>query len=67
MSALPHRQPAPVGQCHGPSTSTALKWGQDGELSAVDLERILARLAAVDPVAHQLDASQFSQLQLEQG
>ena len=39
--------------------STSLKWGHDGELSAVDLERILERLAAVDPVAEQLDPSQF--------
>jgi hypothetical protein len=29
--------------------STALKWASDGELSALDLERIMARLAAVDP------------------
>ena len=30
--------------------STALKWASDGELSALDLERIMARLADVDPV-----------------
>ncbi len=29
--------------------STALKWASDGELSALDLERIMARLADVDP------------------
>jgi len=29
--------------------STALKWASDGELSALDLERIMARLAVVDP------------------
>jgi len=29
--------------------STALKWSSDGELSALDLERIIARLADVDP------------------
>ena len=34
--------------------STALKWASDGELSALDLERILARLSAVDPAAEAL-------------
>jgi len=29
--------------------STALKWASDGELSALDLERIMARLEVVDP------------------
>ena len=29
--------------------STALKWASDGELSALDLERIMARLTVVDP------------------
>ncbi len=29
--------------------STALKWASDGELSALDLNRIMARLAVVDP------------------
>ena len=37
-----------------PQTSTTLKWASDGELSALDLERILARLSAVDPAAHAL-------------
>lgn len=37
-----------------PQTSTTLKWASDGELSALDLERILARLSAVDPAAHTL-------------
>jgi len=32
---------------HGDSTS--LKWGSDGELSALDLHRILARLCVHDP------------------
>jgi hypothetical protein len=44
-------------------SSTALKWGEDGELSPLDLEQILARLVAADPVAQQLGASQFSQSQ----
>lgn len=43
--------------------STALKWGEDGELSALDLEQILARLVAADPVAQHLEAGQFSQSQ----
>lgn len=34
--------------------STALKWASDGELSALDLERIMGRLAAVDPAVKQL-------------
>ena len=29
--------------------STALKWASDGELSALDLDRIMASLALVDP------------------
>jgi len=34
--------------------STALKWASDGELSALDLERIMARLAVVDPALKDL-------------
>ena len=33
---------------------TALKWSSDGELSALDLDRIVRRLKAVDPVAEAL-------------
>lgn len=33
---------------------SCMKWGQDGELSAVDLQGILARLSAVDQQATQL-------------
>jgi hypothetical protein len=44
----PSRQPAE------PQTSTTLKWASDGELSALDLERILVRLRAVDPAAEAL-------------
>jgi hypothetical protein len=47
-SASPSRQPAE------PQISTTLKWASDGELSALDLERILARLTAVDPAAQAL-------------
>ena len=35
-------------------SSTALKWGEDGELSDLDRQRILRRLMAADPVAQQL-------------
>ncbi|MEB3171131.1 MAG: hypothetical protein VKK43_07140 [Synechococcaceae cyanobacterium] len=31
--------------------STSLKWGQDGELTALDLHHVLARLCAHDPQA----------------
>jgi len=34
--------------------STALKWGDDGELSALDLQRILRLLSQADPVAEAL-------------
>lgn len=37
--------------------STALKWASDGELSALDLERIMSRLAAVDPAVQSLQSS----------
>lgn len=46
--ASPSRQPA------DPQASTTLKWASDGELSALDLERILERLRAVDPAAQPL-------------
>jgi hypothetical protein len=34
--------------------STALKWGDDGELSELDLQRILRLLSQADPVAEAL-------------
>jgi len=37
-----------------PLNSTALKWGQYGELSELDLNRILALLSQADPVAEAL-------------
>ena len=43
-----------------PQVSTTLKWASDGELSSLDLERILERLCAVDPAAQEL----IRQLQL---
>lgn len=33
---------------------TSLKWGQDGELSALDQQRILQLLCQADPVAESL-------------
>lgn len=33
---------------------TALKWAEDGELSPLDLERILQLLSQADPVAQAL-------------
>ncbi len=36
--------------------STALKWGEDGELSELDLQRILKLLSQADPVAEALVA-----------
>ena len=36
--------------------STALKWGEDGELSDLDLQRILQLLSQADPVAEALIA-----------
>lgn len=44
----------PQGQQVERHASTALKWGQDGELSSVDRDRILELLCAVDPVANVL-------------
>jgi hypothetical protein len=37
-----------------PLNSTSLKWRQDGELSELDLARILALLTQVDPEAEAL-------------
>jgi hypothetical protein len=34
--------------------STSLKWGEDGELSELDLQRILKLLSQADPVAEAL-------------
>ena len=39
--------------------STALKWGRDGELSDLDLQRILNLLSQVDPVAEALVSSRL--------
>ena len=39
-----------------PLNSTSLKWCQDGELSKLDLDRILQLLVQSDPVAEALVA-----------
>lgn len=50
--------------CPGGSTpSTVLKWCGNGELSALDLERVVQRLRQVDPVAHGLHPTHFTALQ----
>jgi hypothetical protein len=36
--------------------TTSLKWGSDGELSELDLQRILGLLSQADPVAEALMA-----------
>jgi hypothetical protein len=41
-------------------TCTALKWAEDGELSPLDLERILKLLSQVDPVAEALVSAPLS-------
>lgn len=48
--------------CSAPHTtdqlnSTALKWGENGELSDLDLQRILRLLSQADPVAEALISS----------
>lgn len=38
-----------------PETSTSLKWGADGELSPVDLQRVLARLTEPSLISCELE------------
>ena len=47
------RPPGPAPISHPPH-NTALKWRHDGELSRLDLERILTLLTQADPVAEAL-------------
>jgi len=42
---MDHATPAPDNRAVNSASSTSLKWGSDGELSAVDLARILERLS----------------------
>ncbi len=52
--------PEPVRTAPAPNrgtdqlNSTSLKWGSDGELSDLDLQRILNLLCQADPVAEAL-------------
>jgi hypothetical protein len=56
----------PTSPCfqRGAPPSTVLKWCENGELSALDLEKIVERLQQHDPVAQSLDLSHFNALQL---
>jgi hypothetical protein len=57
VSDHPHRH-------EGAATpSTVLKWSSDGELSPLDLQRLVDRLQQTDPVAQELlQASHFASL-----
>lgn len=59
MSPLAPENPMPITQATQP-TCTALKWAEDGELSQLDLERILALLSQADPVAEALLSAPLS-------
>jgi hypothetical protein len=48
-AAAPFRPACDAGVARPPSTS--LKWGHDGELTALDLHHVLARLCEHDPQA----------------
>ena len=60
--------PSPMAPDHFPRyttdqlNSTALKWRSDGELSDLDLQRILGLLSQVDPVARALVPSDCSEM-----
>ena len=54
VSSARARSAAHHGGVSRGSEHTALKWGRDGELSDLDLQRILERLEAVDPAADTL-------------
>jgi hypothetical protein len=56
---LPHRSPRYTTD---QLNSTALKWGSDGELSDLDLQRILGLLSQADPVAEALLARDCSEI-----
>ena len=49
-----HQGTAGSGNADAAEAPSCMKWGHDGELSAVDLQGILARLSAVDQQATQL-------------
>jgi hypothetical protein len=45
----------------GPLGRSVMKWGDDGELSALDLQQILARLSSSDAQAAGLMSCQMDQ------
>ncbi len=51
-----HRHHPPAGA----TPNTVLKWCRNGELSRLDLERIVERLQQLDPTAQGLHPSQFN-------
>ncbi len=53
---LKHGLPAKPQLIADQLNSTSLKWGDDGELSQIDLQRILMLLSQADPVAEALMA-----------
>ena len=53
-AAEPTTQRSGVQRTTDQLNSTALKWGDDGELSDLDLQRILKLLSQADPVAEAL-------------
>jgi hypothetical protein len=59
MAELRRSSPAKAkddAECPASLQPTSLKWGSDGELSELDLQRILGLLTQVDPVAEALMA-----------
>ena len=54
MSAHPLGPMAGASDANGCLGRSCMKWGEDGELSPLDLQAILARLSAVDEQASQL-------------
>ena len=55
----PNGRVAPSGPSEG---STTLKWGDDGELSPVDLQRVLARLTEPSLTRCDLDPARDQRL-----
>lgn len=53
---MPQSVHQPIQQRSVDTSTCSLKWQQDGELSELDLHRIIALLTEVDPVAEALIA-----------
>jgi hypothetical protein len=61
--AQPQAQQRGQQQGGAATPSTVLKWSSDGELSPLDLQRLVDRLQQTDPVAQELlQASHFASL-----